>query len=153
MAGKEKAADGNDTPKIYSAAELAQILGQQLVEHRELILVDLRAEIAQLVAEAVAKLPTVAWDLATQDAEDTPSFTFSDADLELIEAACQAYGIAAKHLLGSNIDRSTEEAVLVTNGGAKVRYKAGQAVTKLSEIRITGINPNPKRRQLTGARK
>jgi len=153
MAAKEKAAEGNEAPKVYSAAELAQILGQQLVEHRELIVADLRLEIKDLVAEAVAEMPNATWQVSPVGAEFDEAPAFSAADLELIEAACAAYGITAQHLLGSNIDRSSGEAVLVTNGGAKVRYQAGQTVTKLPEIRITGINPNPKRRQLTGARK
>lgn len=71
----------------------------------------------------------------------------------LIYEGCAAYGINKKFLLASAIDALTGEAVLVTVGGAKVRFKAGQKVEPLNQIRITGINPNPKRRQLTGAKK
>lgn len=71
----------------------------------------------------------------------------------LIEEGCAAYGISKKFLLASAIDTLTGEAVLVTTGGTKVRFAAGQKVEPLNQIRVTGVNPNPKKRQIAGAKK
>lgn len=60
---------------------------------------------------------------------------------KLIEEACKAYGVEAKHVLSSRYDASAKEAIIVTNGGSKVRYKAGDKVEPLGEIAVTGINP------------
>lgn len=61
-------------------------------------------------------------------------------DLDLIEAACNAYGIEGKYLLGSRIS-SQGLVSLVTVGGAKVFWKPGEDVIPLSVIQITGENP------------
>ena len=63
------------------------------------------------------------------------------ADEELIAAACGAFGIAAKYVFASRVDKATGEAVVLTNGGSKVRFKAGDKVAPLSQIAVTGINP------------
>ena len=60
---------------------------------------------------------------------------------KLIAAACEAYGIDPKYVFASRYDAKTGEAVVLTNGGSKVRFKAGAAVRPLSEIAVTGINP------------
>jgi hypothetical protein len=65
---------------------------------------------------------------------------------KLIAEACAAYGIEKQYVFASRIDVETGEAVIVTHGGKKVRYKAGQKVEPLDDIAITGVNPNPKRR-------
>jgi hypothetical protein len=72
---------------------------------------------------------------------------------KLIAAACDAYGIGKKFVAGSRYDEQTSEAVIVTNGGTKVRFKDGDEVTKLDIISITGINPAPKKKPITGAGK
>ena len=64
--------------------------------------------------------------------------TISD---KLIEEACKAYGIEAQHVLSSRYDATTKEAIIVTNGGSKVSFKAGDKVEPLGEIAVTGINP------------
>lgn len=154
---------GKPAVKKYSTVEvdalfdkLRQELDTNLAE-RVAALPDLNALAAELeqrytafmeeVKALIASAPVV--ELSSTTAEiDEP---LSPKEMALIDAACAAYGVPAEHLLAANVDRATGEAVLVTNGGAKVRFAKGQEVAKLSEIRITGINPNPKRRQITGA--
>ena len=65
----------------------------------------------------------------------------STAGDDLIVAACGAYGIAPKYILVSKVDAATGEAVIVTQGGKKVRFKMGDKVAQLSPIAVTGINP------------
>lgn len=74
----------------------------------------------------------------------------ASANDKLIAAACEAYGIAPKYVLASSVDKTTGEAVVVTHGGKKVRYKAGAKVTPLDSIAVTGINPAPKRKPIAG---
>ena len=71
-------------------------------------------------------------------------------DAKLIAAACEAYGIAPKYVFASRIDKATGEAVIVTHGGKKVRFKAGDKVEPLDQIAVTGINPKPKRKPIAG---
>lgn len=71
---------------------------------------------------------------------------------KLIEEACKAYGIDKKFVVGSFYKEAEKTAVIVTNGGSKVLYKAGQEVSKLGEIAVTGINP-VKRKPITGGKK
>ena len=79
----------------------------------------------------------------------------TDADKgkgDLTAEALKAYGIDRKYVLKSRMDPRTGEAVVVTVGGAKVRYKAGASVQPLSEIRVTGVNPEwKKRKPIAGA--
>jgi hypothetical protein len=74
------------------------------------------------------------------------------ANDELIAAACKAYGIAPKYVFASSVN-AAGQAVILTNGGTRVRFKAGDKVEPLGQIAITGINPNPKRKPITGAAK
>lgn len=67
-------------------------------------------------------------------------------DQALIDKACEAYGIAPKYLFASNIRDGV--AVLLTNGGKRVRYKTGDKVEKLDDIAITGINPKAAKRKV-----
>jgi hypothetical protein len=60
---------------------------------------------------------------------------------KLIAEACKTYGIDPKYVLASRIDVQTGEAVILAHGGAKVRFKTGDAAAPLSPIAITGINP------------
>ncbi|HCU69856.1 MAG TPA: hypothetical protein DGF30_11720 [Desulfomicrobium sp.] len=73
---------------------------------------------------------------------------------KLILEACDAYGIEWQYVMASAIDPATGEAILVTFGGKKVRYKKGQQVQKLGAVEITGVNPDAKKRKpITGAAK
>jgi len=71
--------------------------------------------------------------------------------LDLIAAACEAYGIVSKYVVGSAVKDGV--ATIVTNGGKKVRFKAGDKVEALDQISVTGINPAAKRKPITGAAK
>jgi len=83
----------------------------------------------------------------TQDVQE-----LSKKDAKLIADGCEAYGIPKEHLFNSRVFDGI--ATLVTNGGKKVKFKAGQAVEKLKEIQITGINPDwKKKKPITGAAK
>lgn len=73
-------------------------------------------------------------------------------DEKLIAEACKAYGIAPKFVFASAVN-AAGQAVVVTNGGKKIRYAAGDKVEPLDEISITGINPRPKRKPITGVAK
>lgn len=73
---------------------------------------------------------------------------------ELIAAACEACGIAPKYVFASRIDAQTGEAVVVTQGGSKVRFKAGDKPAPLSQIAVTGINPEwAKKKVIAGKEK
>jgi hypothetical protein len=65
---------------------------------------------------------------------------------KLIAEGCKAYGIAKKDLFHSRIDKDTGEAILVTKGGKKIRYrKSGKASYKLTPVELTGEIPEGKR--------
>jgi len=84
-------------------------------------------------------------------AEETKKNEIGD---KLVDEALKAYGIDKKYVLASRIDALTGEAVVVTHGGKKMRYAAGQEVRKLDEIAVTGINPkNAERKVIAGAPK
>lgn len=70
----------------------------------------------------------------------------------LIAEALKAYGIDAKFMLGSAIDAETGEAVIVTSGGAKVRYAKGAKVDTLDPVMVDGII-RKKMKPITGAKK
>lgn len=72
-------------------------------------------------------------------------------DNGLIAAACKAYGIAEKYLLSSKV-YPHQEVVLVTHGGAKVRWKKGDEVEPLDPIRVDGII-RKKMKPITGVKK
>ena len=65
---------------------------------------------------------------------------------ELIMDACDAFGVALEYLFASSIEKGI--VTLLTNGGKKVRYEAGDKVEKLDDIAITGINPALKKRKV-----
>lgn len=72
---------------------------------------------------------------------------------KLIEEALKAYGIGKNYVLGARYDAQNEQAVIVTVGGKKVRYAAGDKVKPLDSIAITGVNPAAKRKPIAGAEK
>jgi hypothetical protein len=55
-----------------------------------------------------------------------------------IAEAMKAYGIKKEFVLGSAFDQTNKEAVIVTVGGVKVRYRKGAKVNKLKYVDITG---------------
>jgi len=64
------------------------------------------------------------------------------AQEKLIAEGCKAYGIDRKFLFSSGIDPHTGEAVILTHGGKKLRYKTGhKAKSELTETQITGNLP------------
>jgi hypothetical protein len=69
---------------------------------------------------------------------------------DLIDKACSAYGVDKKYLLGSRYYAETDEAVIVTNGGRKVRYKEGDKVEQLSHTEVTGEKPKGGQQYLLG---
>ncbi|MEN6638836.1 MAG: hypothetical protein ABFC95_06520 [Smithella sp.] len=71
---------------------------------------------------------------------------------KLIATGCAAYGIDKKYAMSSRYDEAAKEAIIVTVGGSKVRFKEGDKVLPLGEIAITGINP-AKRKPITGVKK
>lgn len=70
----------------------------------------------------------------------------SKEDLKLIDEACKAYKVPSEYVMNSRID-AAGHAVILTKGGAKVRYAKGMEVEPLSQIRITGVNPDAKKRK------
>ncbi len=72
---------------------------------------------------------------------------------DLIAEACKAFGIAPQYVFASRIDAQTGEAVVVTHGGSRVRFKSGDKIAPLDQIAVTGINPKPKRKPITGPSK
>lgn len=78
----------------------------------------------------------------------------STAEKKLIAEAVDAYGIADEFVFAAGIDKETGHAVIVTNGGAKVKYAEGDEVEPLTQIQITGINPEAeKRKPIAGKKK
>ncbi len=57
---------------------------------------------------------------------------------QLINEACKAYGIEEEYVFASGISAETGEAIIVTNGGKKVRYRKGDVVQKLTYTEVTG---------------
>lgn len=63
---------------------------------------------------------------------------------KLISEGCKAYGIDKKHVMSAKYDEAAETAIILTNGGTRVRFKAGDKVEPLGDIAITGI-PKPRK--------
>lgn len=59
----------------------------------------------------------------------------------LIAEACKAYGIDPKYVFASRYDAKAGQAIILTQGGSRVRYKTGDKANPLPEIAVTGINP------------
>lgn len=68
----------------------------------------------------------------------------------LLARACEAYGVAEQYVLSSKVHNG--EVTIVTHGGVKVRWREGDKVEPLHPVRVTGINPEAKKRKpITGA--
>ncbi len=55
----------------------------------------------------------------------------------LIRDACEMYGIPSEYVVAAKL--VGDEAVIVTAGGAKVRYRKDQKIQPLPRYRVTGI--------------
>lgn len=78
-----------------------------------------------------------------------------EIDKKLIAQGCEAYGIDDEHLLKARIevgDAGARTAVLITHGGAKVRYVRDQEVEPLKPVRVHGNPPAKKRKGLTAGK-
>ena len=73
----------------------------------------------------------------------------TEAELALIEAACDAYGIDEESVNSMRIEEGA--AVVVTKGGSRIRYRRGdekaEGFKPLGYVQVTGINPNAKKRK------
>ena len=67
---------------------------------------------------------------------------------KIVAEAMDAYGIDQKYVFASKFYTETGEAVILTHGGSEVRYKRGDTPVPLSEIAITGINPEMAKRKV-----
>ena len=102
-------------------------------------------------AEAKAKVKAEAEAKKKADAEAKKAEAGEKKQPALIAEGCKAYGIDKKYVFASGINKETGEAVIVTDGGKKVRYAKGDEVAELSQIEITGVNPEwKKRKPITG---
>jgi len=73
---------------------------------------------------------------------EQPIRPLSTEEQKLIEEALRVYKIPREHLFHSRIDPDTGEAVIVTNGGKKLRHRKGEkAKFTLTEVQITGKLP------------
>jgi len=67
---------------------------------------------------------------------------------KIVAEAMDAYGIDQKYVFASKSYPETGEAVILTHGGAEVRYKRGDTPVPLSETAVTGINPEMAKRKV-----
>jgi len=73
---------------------------------------------------------------------EQPIRLLSTEEQKLIEEALRVYKIPREHCFHSRIDRKIGEAVVVTNGGKKLRHRKGEkAKFTLTEVQITGKVP------------
>lgn len=118
-------------------------------EERELSLTVQEEELSAKMAELKEREKALARAGGEVKAEEMPELTA--AQKKLIAAGCEAYGIADEFVFSSRVkpDEITGEAiaVILTNGGAKVFFKKGDEVEPLHHIRVTGINPEAKKRK------
>lgn len=70
-----------------------------------------------------------------------------DEEAKMIAAACKAYGIDQRYVGGTYYNPTTKEAVIVTLGGAKVRFNAGDRPDPLDPVRVTGVNPKANKKK------
>lgn len=64
----------------------------------------------------------------------------------LIEKACKAYEIAPKYVFASAVKDGM--VTIVTAGGSRIRWKEGAEIKPLTQIQITGVNPELERRKV-----
>ena len=107
--------------------------------------VDLQDKEAKLAKQIKKQTDTGVEVKVEEKPEPTP------AEKKLIAAGCKAFGIAQKHVLSSKV-YDGKEVVIVTHGGAKVRFKDGDEVEPLDPIRVDGVI-RKKMKPVTGGKK
>jgi len=128
---------------------------EQALEVREAELAKKEAALQQKAADIIAeerKLEALRSGASVVPEPEKPNLT--KADKELIAQACKGYGIEERFLLKGRVetDEASGEttAVLITHGGAKVRYQKGQEVVPLDPVRVDGVSRKPKRKPIAG---
>jgi len=135
--GKEETPQQDKTKELEAkAAELSEL--QDFLDKRE-------AELDAREKALAEKGPSV----APAADEERP---LTKEQEKLIEEGCKAYGIGKKYLLKARIDPHTKEAVLITHGGAKVRFGKGMDAAALDPVRVDGVS-RKKPRHLIGKKK
>ena len=122
------------------------------LEQKEKELKELQAFLAKKEAELDEREKALAEKGPSVAPDSNQERPLSDADRKLIDEGCRAYGIDKKYLVKARIDPHTKQAVLLTAGGAKVRYAKDGDVKKLASIRVHGIPPE-KTRVVMGKKK
>jgi len=94
---------------------------------------------------------TMAEFISVDEIEEEPELT--KKELALVGEGCDAYGIDPKYVLKARIDKVTGEAVILTAGGASVRFsKDMKNIVPLDAVRVDGI-VRKRMRPLTGNKK
>jgi len=107
-------------------------------EERERELAILEAEKEAMAKELEAKNKQLAELLNADRPEEKPEL--SKADKALIAEGCEVYGIVPQFVLSANVRDGV--AVIVTRGGAKVRYSRDmdkKEIVPLDAVRVDGI--------------
>jgi len=87
-------------------------------------------------------------------AEEQTKEKAADKGGDLLKKACRAYGIDERHVFSSRYDEAAQCVVVVTAGGTRVRFsEKDQVERKLSDIQVTGINPDLERRKPVAGKK
>jgi len=143
---------GDEKIKDLEAREKAVAEKEEELVAKEKFLADLQEfldkrekELADQEKALAGKGPSI----APAEAEEKP---LTKDEQKLIDDGCKAYGIDKEYLLKSRIDPHTKEAILVTHGGAKVRFKKGIEVEILDPVRVDG-KPRKKPRVVAGKKK
>lgn len=77
----------------------------------------------------------------------------SEEEQGAIDALCKEMGISPEFVFASNVDRGTGAVTVLTNGGARVCVAPGDEIPRLTEIQITGVNPELARRKPVAGKK
>ena len=142
LAERETALNDRETALVEREAALVE--NETALEERAASMNERESDLDAREQAVAARELTMIDLIDTEEIEET----LSESDIALIEAGCEAYDIAPEFVFSSGIDRETGEAVILTNGGKRVRFARGQTdVAPLTQIEITGINPDLKKRK------
>ncbi|MDY7034547.1 MAG: hypothetical protein SV375_00065 [Thermodesulfobacteriota bacterium] len=155
LAEKEKEYDGLIKKHEEALDDIMKMTGE--IKELENKLAGREARIEELSRELMAAEPGTGSVVADVD---EPELT--EADIELMEMACHAFGVEDRYLVKARIEVDPESgektAVVLTAGGARVRYRKGDEkadnFAPLNYVQVTGINPKAaKRKPITGIKK